>query len=170
MTTPILFLDVDGPLNPRPTRHNKLATYQLHQMRPIGWDDERMQPLPVHLNRSHGSALMSLPFELVWATSWEHEANELIGPHLGLPKLPVVEFPKTRKRSDIRLYWKTETLVGYAAGRPFAWVDDEITLFDREYVASRHDGYALLRWIDPIVGLTDEDFALLREWAVTLAA
>ena len=81
----------------------------------------------------------------MWATAWEHEANEVVAPWLGLPELPVVEFPPAEE-DDLRvgLHFKTRALVGWAAGRPFAWVDDEITGTDREWVRARHPGSALL--------------------------
>jgi hypothetical protein len=51
-------------------------------------------------------------------TTWKSEANECLAPLLGLPQLPVVTWPKP---SD-----EPEPLVDWAAGRPFAWLDDEM--------------------------------------------
>lgn len=51
-----------------------------------------------------------------------------------------------------------------AAGRPFVWVDDEITATDRAWVKSHHAGRALLHRVDPRHGLTDADFAAVAEW------
>ncbi len=51
-----------------------------------------------------------------------------------------------------------------AAGRPFVWVDDEITGADRAWVAAHHSGRALLHRVDPRDGLTDTDFEALAEW------
>jgi hypothetical protein len=62
------------------------------------------------------------------------------------------------------LHWKTRTLAGWAAGRPFAWVDDEITGTDRAWVAVHHPGPALLHRIDPVAGLTDADYLTLDQW------
>ena len=61
-------------------------------------------------------------------------------------------------------YWKTQYIVEYAAGRPFAWVDDEITALDRAWVAA-HPVQALLLPVDPWVGLVRPDFDALAEWA-----
>ena len=52
----------------------------------------------------------------------------------------------------------------WAAGRPFAWVDDEITAADRDWVSAHHLGPSLLRSIDASRGLTDQDFAALSAW------
>ncbi|WP_206307824.1 hypothetical protein [Streptomyces sp. A0958] len=57
-------------------------------------------------------------------------------------------------------------VVAYAAGRPFARIDDEITDRNREWVAARRAaGDSPLRWIDPAVGLVRTDFDALAAWA-----
>ncbi|GGX27410.1 hypothetical protein GCM10010341_56190 [Streptomyces noursei] len=52
--------------------------------------------------------------------------------------------------------------------RPRLRRHDEITDADRAWVAEHHRGSALLRRIDPRVGLTAEDFAVLGAWATGL--
>ncbi len=108
---------------------------------------------------------MALPCTLVWATTWMSDANECIAPWLGLPELPVVTWPDPSD-DDIRggLHWKTRPLVDWADGRPFVWVDDEITDADRSWVAAHHPGQALLHRVDPRQGLTERDFTLLGQW------
>ncbi len=107
----------------------------------------------------------------MWATTWTHEANEIVAPRLGLPQLPVVLWPEASAEDerDARagLHWKTRTLVGRAAGRAFAWVDDEIGDADRWWVAAHHSGRALLHRVDPWRGLTDTDFRQLDAWLRT---
>ncbi|WP_248965696.1 hypothetical protein [Sphaerisporangium perillae] len=88
-----------------------------------------------------GRRLAALPCELVWATTWEDEANAEIAPRIGLPQLPVVNWPESSDEDERQdqwfgLHWKTRTLVTWAAGRPFAWVDDEITDADRDWVTA----------------------------------
>jgi hypothetical protein len=61
-------------------------------------------------------------------------------------------------------HWKTRALVNWAAGRAFAWVDDEITDTDRAWVSAHHPGQALLHRVDPRQGLTNTDYAALNEW------
>jgi hypothetical protein len=178
-TRPLLLLDVDGPINPfAAPSHRRPAGYGTHHLLPDTWKEQfpgvpeqRIKPLRVWLNPDLGAHLLALPFELVWATTWEHDANEWIGPRIGLPDvLPVIEFGD---QSIVRLdgtYVKTWPIVEFAQGRPFAWVDDQILDVDREYVAARHDGPALLHYVDPAKGLTAADFATLTEWAACLAA
>jgi hypothetical protein len=58
--------------------------------------------------------------------------------------------------------------VDWAKGRPFVWVDDEITDADRDWVPTHHHGRALLHHVTPSRGLTVEDFAVLNQWLRTL--
>ncbi|MGP3749939.1 hypothetical protein [Streptomyces sp. IBSNAI001] len=163
---PLLLLDVDGPLNPYAAApQRRPAGYSTHRMRPTGWENPWDKPLRVWLNHDHGADLLALPYELVWATTWKSEANDWIGPHLGLPALPFVDWPTVTPLSDSRLHWKTKALVAYAEGRPFAWVDDELGPEDREWVQRNHGAPALLHWVDPCVGLLPDDFSALAKWA-----
>jgi HAD domain in Swiss Army Knife RNA repair proteins len=154
---PLLFLDVDGPLLPfgedthREPRH---AAPDSHSAR---------------LTPQTGLRLGALPCTLVWATTWEDEANTEIAPRIGLPTLPVVNWPDSSDEHDRQdqwfgLCWKTRTLVNWAAGRSFAWVDDEITDADRDWVSAHHHGQALLHHVQSSRGLTDEDFTALDQW------
>lgn len=68
------------------------------------------------------------------------------------------------------LHWKTRTLVDTAAGRPFVWLDDEITGRDRDWVAAHHPGPALLHRVDAGAGLTAADFADVGAWLHAVTA
>jgi hypothetical protein len=54
--------------------------------------------------------------------------------------------------------------VDWADGRPFAWVDDEITDADRDWVSAHHPGPALLHHVTSARGLNDDDLAVLDRW------
>ncbi|NBM20042.1 HAD domain-containing protein, partial [Streptomyces sp. GC420] len=163
---PLLLIDVDGPLNPYAAKPERRPDgYETHRARPSGWPGAR--PLRLWLNPAHGAELTRLAdaYELVWATTWRGEANEWIGPHLGLPELPHIEWPSMWGRSPRGTFWKTQYVLEYAGGRPFAWIDDEITALDREFVERDYLGHALLMTIHPALGLTRADFDALAAWA-----
>ncbi|MGV4985270.1 hypothetical protein ACWC0C_24940 [Streptomyces sp. NPDC001709] len=162
MSRPLLFLDVDGPLNPYAAQPER---------RPEGYTTIRVpldsrRSLRVWLNPEHGPELLRLGYELCWATSWMAEANVWIAPVIGLPELPYVDFGVGlfAERPD-GVHWKTEAIVAHAGGRPFAWVDDEQSGADARYVRDRHPGPALLHHVNPRLGLRESDFAALREFA-----
>lgn len=153
---PLLFLDIDGPLLPfgaasAPSDHGGSS------------------PGAAWFRPGLGAWLAGLPCVLVWATTWQERANIDAAPRLGLPALPVVVWPEASGAdlSEERwfgLCWKTRTIVEWAEGRPFVWIDDEITDADRAWVATHHPGPALLRPVDARVGLLDEDLDAVRAW------
>ena len=160
---PLLFLDVDGPLIPFGLPPEEFPVY------PGLTDDDDSHPGLARINPDHGRRLAALSCELVWATAWEHEANEWVAPRIGLPRLAVVAWPSLPTADEERderlgLHWKTRALVEWAAGRPFAWVDDEVTAVDRAWVRAHHPGPALLHRVDPRRGLAEDDFEVLGEW------
>lgn len=179
---PLLLLDVDGPLNPYAAKPERRPDgYATFRMRPPSWlaspaalrpygrprAAEYVRPLRVWLDPGHGSRLRALPFDLVWATTWMHEANQFIAPVLSLPELPVIEWPSVdpHRQDPEGLHWKTRHVAAWARGRAFAWVDDELTDADHAWIAAHHDRPALLHHVDPRRGLAAQDFAALEAWA-----
>ncbi|MFB6807907.1 hypothetical protein [Streptomyces sp. NPDC056387] len=175
---PLLLLDVDGPLNPFRSRLAGLRGYTSHRMRPADWmanvdpgSRTARRGLRVRLHPAHGARLQALPFELAWATAWMHQANTMIAPRIGLPgDLPVIEWPELFAGDPDGLFWKTRPLLAWAAGRPFAWVDDMITPQDRTWIAAHHPAPALLLRIHARHGLRDRDFTTLTQWAEEVSA
>lgn len=149
MSAPLLFLDVDGVVLP------------------FGADLDDIGP-------GLGSRLAALPARLVWATAWEHGANDEIAPRLRLPRLPVVQWrtPTAAEESGeeyFNLHWKTRQVVEWADGRDFAWADDEVTAADREWIEQNHPGRALVHHVPSLLGLTGADFEVLGRWLRAVA-
>ncbi|MEU6841769.1 hypothetical protein ABZ930_07855 [Streptomyces sp. NPDC046716] len=174
MRRPLLFLDVDGPLNPyaakperRPAGYITLRVARDPSTDHAGLSNRRS--LRVWLNPAHGQALLQLDYELCWATTWMADANRWIAPVLGLPELPFVDFGDAllQERPD-GVHWKTGPLLDYAKGRPFAWVDDEQGSSDERHVAAHHPGPGLLHHVNPRIGMRGDDFHRLADFARSL--
>jgi hypothetical protein len=161
---PLILIDVDGVLNP-----------YIGSM-PKGYTEYRLLSYRVRLNMEHGVQLQKIAHEtgaeLVWATTWEHDADEYIGTRIGLPPLPVIEVVSgndTVAQADYR--WKFGPVLEYAAGRPLLWFDDDFECYPdyeewflkERMAASDLDTY--LHTVDPSVGLTQKDFDKALSWA-----
>ncbi|MET7287722.1 HAD domain-containing protein [Streptomyces sp. NPDC005573] len=155
----LLFLDVDGPLIP----FGADRAYPVYGHGVAAVRDCAESVLLNRVDPALGRRLAALGCELVWATTWMEDANDCLAPWLGLPPLPVVQWPDEDEPPGL-LHWKTRPLVAWAAGRPFIWVDDEITEADRAWVAVHHRGPALLHRVDHRHGLAEADFTALRAW------
>lgn len=152
---PLLLLDFDGPLNPH--RADGIPPgYERHEI------TEGAKTWCVLLNQQHGVELNALAetFDLVWATSWEHGANRLLSPLLGLPNdLPTILWPA---RTPVRRgSWKTPYVAEWVGDRPFVWIDDEVGPDDQLAFA---EPLQLVHRADAGTGLTAEDFAAIRAW------
>ncbi|MBB5075368.1 HAD domain-containing protein [Nonomuraea endophytica] len=156
---PLVLVDIDGVLNPlgRPS-----ADFRRYRCVLEG------ETYTVHLNPRHGIWLLELAVragaELVWATTWEHHANEWIAPRLGLPALPVIRVAQDRP-SEVGEMFKTPHVAEYVRGRPFVWFDDLLFSADERYLRDHPDvGDFFLVQIDPKTGLTRQHFDLATEW------
>jgi hypothetical protein len=170
-TRGLILIDVDGVTNPwlMPYRGRRLAGYRTHYFRPTGWE-HTLEPLRVFLNAGHGPMLLELAettgWQLVWATTWEAQANEMIGPAMGLPELPYVAFgAQPGSLQD----WKFGAVSVYAGGRPLAWFDDDFNTPGHQpalarFYLRRESAPTMLRNVSPHVGLTADDVHVVREW------
>lgn len=119
---PVLFLDVDGPLIPFGATRQQLPNGYPTFARGHTVPGADAHPLLTRIDPAHGPRLANLPCQLVWATSWMSDANDCVAPWLGLPPLPVVDWPDASDEQAGGLHWKTPVVVHWAAGRPFAWL------------------------------------------------
>jgi hypothetical protein len=157
---PVVFLDVDGVFNPDATSKQRSQLWYHH-----GWRRKRAQlnsgPVQLIVNPETGIWLRKLAHdtgaELVWATRWNDLANEHVAPLANLPVLPYVTTPVyPRPKAPAVLEW--------AAGRPFAWIDDEekeLALAER-LAAPGQAIYPVLT--DARTGLTIEHVDDVRDW------
>ncbi|MGK5557340.1 HAD domain-containing protein, partial [Actinomadura kijaniata] len=156
---PLLYLDVDGVLNPEHPAP--------------GLTEHTVGALTIRVHPAHAAWLAELAphYDLTWATTWEEHANEHIAPLLGLPPLPYVAFREYETRPDdpycpplrIPQMYKWVPILRHANGRRFAWVDDVIPFRARRQ-ALPHRSIRLLR-TDPATGLTRRHVNRLLHWA-----
>lgn len=118
--------------------------------------------------REHGAWLLHLAerYQLVWATTWEHDANRQLSPILGLPDdLPVITLWADLARTG-DASWKTGAIAEWVGSRPFAWFDDEINEATRARLAGWEGIGPHLAWyVDPSVGLRKVDVEALEAFA-----
>jgi hypothetical protein len=162
MTRPLLLLDVDGPLNPWAAR-SAPPGFAEHRYRAARWG----RRLTVRLNPRHGADLLELAertgAELAWATTWGHRANRVIGPAIGLPRLPVIEF--AGPHADTRPVWKFPAVARFAYGRPLAWLDDDFDLYGGArdaFLAKRAGVPTVLVPVDAAIGITRADLVAVE--------
>ena len=103
-------------------------------------------------------------FDLIWATTWQHAANDWIAPRIGLPDLPVITFdPDTADPgAPPGVHWKTAAVARAMHDRFFVWIDDEVTSADADYLATRHPAGSALYLVHPAVGLMADDLTAIR--------
>jgi hypothetical protein len=156
---PILFVDVDGVIS--------LFGFP---PRNIPGSFIQVDGIAHCIGRDAGARLSRLKdsFELVWATGWEEKANEYLPRELGWEQgdLPVLTFDGRAVFGSA--HWKVGAVDEYAAGRPAAWIDDNL---DRRCYAwaDRRREPTLLVETDPALGIEEEHVELLLEWAESLA-
>nr|WP_309245975.1 HAD domain-containing protein [Verrucosispora sioxanthis] len=159
---PLIFIDIDGvliPLRARPAGADGRSSGRAGD-----GHDRDGNPLLDRLDPTDGRRLLALPGELVWASTWMADANDVVAPRIGLPALPVVDWSDADEEPPRGVHWKTASLARWAAGSPFVWLDDETTDADRRWIAGHHPQPALLHHVDPYLGLTDIDLAAVRRW------
>jgi hypothetical protein len=108
VTRPLLLVDVDGVLCP-----NFIGA-------PLpGFDRLDTGAVDVWLSKQHGRWLNYLAtwFDLVWTTTWEQDAAEILAPALNLPlDMPVIEFTSGAANRT----WKLTDIEEFVGDRPFA--------------------------------------------------
>ena len=157
---PVLFVDVDGVIS--------LFGFSLSRDRapgPFYWIDGVAHCIPP----AAGERLTRLSehFELVWATGWEHRANEHLPLILDLPELPCLDFGGRAVWGSS--HWKLEAMSAYAGHRPVAWIDDNLSDDLCRAWAENRAAPTLLVETRASVGITDEHVHELLAWAETVS-
>ena len=163
MTRPVLLIDVDGVLNPEGSRRT------IGRREDVRFRKYSLGGFRVFLSRDHGAWLAGLAdrYDLAWCTTWEHDANRLVSPLVGLPRdLPVVTFDWSVSAR------KLPFVDAWLAGRPALWIDDDIDETELGWAARRSaDGIPTRILVpDPTTGLTPEHVAEAAAFAASIAS
>jgi hypothetical protein len=134
-TKPRLLLDVDGVLNAWPytrSAENPWADYRRHQV----------NGFTINWSPTVRDAIIALGehVEILWLTTWEHDAQNHLAPALELPRFDLAGAHDNVPDDEDR-WWKLDVARGLYEQdqRPFIWIDDDITY---EYPA--------LRWLETL--------------------
>lgn len=123
-----ILLDVDGVLN-------AVTKYPDFDIWP-DWDRAKCMGYTIRYSREMGARLGALAatpgVELVWLTTWEHEANVWIGPLFDWPQHRVIDRRDLRQERGITVatagWWKYDEAreLFENDGIPFVWIDDDL--------------------------------------------
>lgn len=150
---PLLLLDVDGVL------------LVVRESWDDALDDDALDLEPtIHPDAPAWLAELAGSFELVWATTWEDMANRVIGPALGLPPLPAIEFDMDRHAPTPKL----PSVIDWVGDRPCAWIDDDLW-HDADTWAAGRSIPTLLVHVDMTLGMDRTHVDRLLAWAASLA-
>lgn len=151
-----LYLDIDGVLN---VAHLRTACDD--------WDDWQRVPVgyaPVVTSPVMLASLFALPVdEIVWATTWESDADRLFAAALGITRglrhLPLADG------------WKGQAIVDDLRHRPvdrFVWIDDaEADQPNRDWITARVAASGLTVRPHPGQGVTREHLAAIERFLTT---
>lgn len=153
---PVLALDVDGVLNfdTAPDAHTIAVSADDQPTSPFvrggGTADSE---LSINIDPGLGAWITAMRehADVVWATTWEHMANVVLAPLLGIDPLPVAcsvatHYPRFGYVKDCdSAAWKSAVLSEVFTGRPLVWVDDSA----RRWSYINHDEIPVGRgWAD----------------------
>lgn len=139
----IVLLDIDGVYIPFPDlAGNGLPTHARHHIVPAVVQTDG--PVPIWLKPELGALVAGMlsdgGLKGVWASSWQADADTLIGPKLGLPPLGFVPLgrPNISTSHPCGYLWKRDPVSAWLGDRPAAWIDDDFTRLDHGWAARRN--------------------------------
>lgn len=164
---PVLFLDVDGVLNPEDDDG-------LPDAWPNSWQCMRSPSgARVWLSSTQAAALRRLPVEIVWATTWCHSPDDLewlaeqLGFAYGMPRLDWRPY----EEQDPHSCGKRPAIERFLAGtkRLAVWLDDQVGPADLAFVEQRRHVAPIAAFVpDPRQGVDEQTIAAIAAFVAHL--
>ena len=128
MAQPVLFLDVDGVLDPFGDPKGPDVGFRDFKSWTFAHPFESGLGYKLWLSPEMGKRVGALDVELRWLTSWREHANRHIGQRFGWPFIqpPAAKF--SMETDEMKL-WNIETFLEEEPDRPFIWVDDDMRFY-----------------------------------------
>lgn len=162
----LLFLDIDGVLNPYYATDLNDKTKYVHFEYEYGewW----LKRTAAAFFNSILESYDQYRTQIVWASSWESTSNT-IGKQIGLPTLPYLELTNEEENRVDSL--KLQSIMSYLEkhqleDHPVVWVDDENNFPEITLWVETRSAPTLLVTPDPAEGLSASDEREIRDFLV----
>lgn len=173
MNRPLLYMDVDGVINAWAARGDHPENFELTFAAVAA--DGRGYPMRVPVGTRERVGVLQARFEIVWATTWAHDAVRVLAPQFGFGgDWPVLELDGVerhplapRPRMSGPHTPKLSPILHHAGDRPLVWVDDEMTRDAMQAISRRNRDVApsLIVKPKPAGGLADRHMRHLIAFA-----
>lgn len=167
-----MYLDVDGCINafaPSSFTASWLAEHSVGYAAVTDKDSgELIRTFTIKWYHDMIEALKELDVELVWCTTWRHDAPSSIGSLVGFGVGDKVLHPISGRTTFPSIHWKTDAIIKDQQENPskFIWVDDELRYGGLPFIMTEElgDVDALVIAPDPYEGISKTNVKEMQDF------